>query len=446
MDTIFDATSCERMILSGLMAGTISFDDVNSLQSNDFKGGKERTLFERMRQFHERGEAYDYPALIDAVTVETEGNEERQKQEYDFLGAVMREVLVSAALASEYVTTIKRAAMRRDLSALAQSIAQTAQDPDTEPLQAIERHRKRLDDLMKSGPSTLKTMHDMWEEERARQFDQTDDGLIRTGLPSLDDELLEGGIEPGELLIIGARPAVGKSALALNIALNAAADGKRVLFVSTEMGAKQILRRIVSRYSDITVGTLVKKSMTELQKQTFKGMDDKLSKYPIVLAEDSLTLAQIRADAYRMHADGGLDLIVVDYLQQLIPETNKNYSRTNEVGAVSRFLKQLARAIPVPVIALSQLSRRSADNYPSMHDLRDSGEIEQDADAIMLLHQPDEDDLEDAEKWRYPVCEGRGMHLMHINIAKNRRALTGEAFVAFDGAHTDFIDFKDIPK
>ncbi|MCB0699390.1 MAG: replicative DNA helicase [Chitinophagales bacterium] len=212
---------------------------------------------------------------------------------------------------------------------------------------------------------------------------------VCTGFPTLDD--LNGGFRAGQLVVIGARPSAGKSALMGGMALGAAMQGKKVGIISLEMTAKDIFGRMVSRVSEVPFSDIDRYGLTdsEQQIQVTKGITD-VGILPIYFSDTSqCTIHDIRAKAEQLKQRYGLDILMLDYLQ-LVGETDSNRNREQGIAQISRGLKMLAMNLEIPVVALSQLNRASeqrSDKRPNMADLRESGAIEQDADIVMLLHR-----------------------------------------------------------
>lgn len=213
---------------------------------------------------------------------------------------------------------------------------------------------------------------------------------ISTTFPHLDT--LNGGFRPGQLIIIGARPSVGKSALMGSIAIQAAKEGRRVGIISLEMPAKDIFGRMVSADSGVAFTVIDRNRLHTERERTFTSESiNKLSALPISFSDGTqVNIHDIRAKAEQLKRRHGLDLLILDYLQLVDELPGNNRSREQGISQISRGLKMLAMTLEIPVIALSQLNRESehrANKRPSVADLRESGAIEQDADIIMLLHR-----------------------------------------------------------
>lgn len=254
---------------------------------------------------------------------------------------------------------------------------------------------------------------------------------LRCGIPLLDEAA--GHISGGKLVVIGARPGAGKSALALAIALNAQGP---VLFCSLEMSDTEIIGRAVAHLSGLDSGKIAENNLATDDKASLGACYSDLGQRDIFFAERTDTPEKIRIEALRMKRNGGLSAVIVDYLQ-LMRSGERSENRRVEVGYISRNLKLLALELDCPVIALSQLNRAStmtASKVPSMAELRESGDIEQDADLIVLMYTPpDEPELSDS-------FEAAGLKLVRFLIEKNRNGRAGAAVdTAFDGSKMRFM-------
>lgn len=241
----------------------------------------------------------------------------------------------------------------------------------------------------------------------------------RTGIPAFDSRL-NGGLQPGKLVILAARPAVGKSSLSLQIAARIASDGHPAAVLSQEMEMDEVAERGLVNVARVPYGAMLSGKLNDLQWSALSEGVDKLGNLPLwVDDEPALTIRAINAKARSVK---GLKVLVVDYIQLSEGEGD---SRSAQVGSISRGLKKLAKELGICVVALSQLNRevdKRPGRRPQMSDLRDSGEIEQDADTIVFLWPLDES--EDDAQVRHIGCE----------VAKNRRGRRGSSVLLFEGA------------
>lgn len=351
---------------------------------------------------------------------------------------------IYVAAPDQAVTEIKNAALRRRMNEAAVTIAKLASDIDEEAedqllvaVQALERLRPEKRSLL--NERLVSVMMDAYNAAGDRQ---KLGGGISIGLPEFDRKI--GGIFPGELTLIGARPAVGKSAFATHICEAVARQGHVVQMFSLEMSREQLGMRMLAKASGMDAYRLrtgkIEGDDWEQLVQSIKAMQE----LPIYINTDVRTPQEIKAACLERKRSGGLGLVVVDYLQ-LVRAGRRIDNRTQEVGEVSRAIKLLTLELGVPVIALSQLSRQSnqrtgGTKRPQLSDLRESGALEQDADNVIFLHEPAEDELEDnwAPKAAKRDLDKLGRRYIELIVDKQRQGPVGTIPVAFDPARMRF--------
>ena len=328
------------------------------------------------------------------------------------------------------IELVKKEARRRELVTIGRMLADGALDGD-EPDTLIAETEKRISALDERDSGQLLSGLDI-----ASAFydfrDQISGKIIKTGLQPID-ETLGGGMLPGGFYILAARPGCGKTALALQIADNVAKSGA-VLFVTLEMDVSQLQARRLSRRTGISsTRLLLDERLSAEEWQQVQIANVELSHLPLYAnGKEGCTVLDVRSMARHVK---GLSLIVVDYLGLLHPERSRS-SRYEEITTISNSLKTLARSLKVPVLCLAQLNRASeqrADKKPGLADLRDSGAIEQDADAVLLMHRPDMYDDE---------SERGDLVFVSTQIAKNRHAGTASFQLGFSLQTGRFIPVK----
>ena len=279
-----------------------------------------------------------------------------------------------------------------------------------------------LEALRDDKAAKAKTLAQIAAEYQNNYFCEHPDGL-KVGLPNLDDMI--GGLEGGDIIVIGARPAVGKSALVTQITTNLAEQGKKIGFYNLEMSDKQMYERFVASQSGLGL-TRIRRAVKFLgdEEKRFKMANNALAERSnIVISTGAKTVSEIRSESRHM----GFDVIVIDYLQLIRSDTFYRGNRVAEVGAISKAIKALAMELNIPIILLSQLNRASEGREtrePSMSELRESGDIEQDASVIIMLWNMSEEDR-----------SKKG-----CKVEKNRQGETGKMELRFDG---DKMRFKD---
>jgi len=250
---------------------------------------------------------------------------------------------------------------------------------------------------------------------------------IETGLIDLDEML--GGLKKTNLYIVAARPGMGKTALMLTVAMNAAKKGKKVAIFSLEMSRSQVAQRLISQESGIDLHRLMNGKLEEREWPLFTHAVEVVASLPITINDlSSINITDVRHTARKIKEDSGLDLVIVDYIQ-LADVAKKSENRQLDVSEISRGLKYMARELNLPVLAASQLSRKieeRASKKPILSDLRESGSLEQDAYSVMFIHFPSEID----QKMKYTPAD--------IIVAKHRNGPVGTVSILFHGEITQF--------
>lgn len=254
---------------------------------------------------------------------------------------------------------------------------------------------------------------------------------ITTGFRDLNRQL--SGLQNSDFILLAARPSVGKTALGIHIGVNAALSGKRVAVFSLEMSRRQILQRVLSIVSNVELQNIISGKISSDDWKLLYKKAEKIKEIDMYIDDTaSISLTELRAKSKRMKIEHGLDLIVIDYLQLMTTDVGRNENRQQEISNISRGLKALAKELNIPVLALSQLSRKSeerSNKRPMLSDLRESGAIEQDADVVMMLYRDDYYD-EDAEE----------QNTIEVIVGKHRNGPTGTVKLFFKKENTKFYD------
>jgi replicative DNA helicase len=416
----------ERSVLGSiLLDNEVLHDVVQFLREQDFYRDAHRLIFAAIRDLYEKGKG------IDAVTL---SEELKLRDQFDQVGGddMLTEICESvphAANGKYYAGIVKEKATNRQLIEGATEIIRDGysnQFTADQLLESAERtifgireesirgETRELKDIVKAAMDAIAT--------RADSGGHSVTG-IASGLIDLDD--ITSGFHPGQLIVVAARPSMGKTALALNICDHAAIDNEiPILFVSLEMGHLEIAERLLCARSGVDGDRLRKgiglgmREMTKLSRAF-----NELSTIGQIFIDDTPArgMMQITASARRVRMRNKIGLIIVDYIQ-LIDADESRDSRQEQIAKISRRLKWLARDLDVPVIAISQLNRAvesREDKRPRMADLRESGAIEQDADIVLLLHRPDYYDEHDQPG------------IAELIVAKNRNGRTGSVKLTF---------------
>lgn len=423
----------EQAVLGGLMIDSASFDKIDGLIAEaDFFRRDHRTIFSAIATLAGRGKSAD--VVMVAEYLDTRGELE-EVGGIAYLGGIAGNT-PSAANIKSYAGIVRKKATLRAVMTAAASLHMAAADEDAEAatnvLAEAENALAALSGGLAGGGEPVR-LHDavfdvLNDVDERRQRGGRLSGLL-TGFRRLDE--MTGGLEPGQLIIVAARPSVGKSVLACGTADHVSRHGGAVLLHSLEMSTREIAQRIVAARSGVPVAAM-RGGTSDNQAWDRLGGVYGGSAGDLLFIDDTpaVTVAQVRAKAKAIKRRHGLALIVIDYLQ-LMRGTGDN--RTQEIGSISRGLKGLAKELNAPIIALAQLNRgveARADKRPLMSDLRDSGEIEQDADIVAMLHR--EELSNQAPQWR---------GLAELIVRKNRNGPTGECLLKFEQAITRFSDY-----
>lgn len=385
---------------------------------------------------------YDERQIVDVVSV---GEELKKLHLHESVGGneyllQLIDSVPSIVNAEVYVDILEKKEIERALYYEVQSISKKILDGEENFQDLLARAEKGIGDIVsKQRTAPLKTISIATEEvmnliESNKNKSEGDLIGINTGFEELNKYTY--GFQPGELIILAARPGVGKSAFALNVASKASEiDGCHVAFFSLEMGIDQLVMRLLSSYSNVSLGKIRQGKMNENDTAKLLAGKKILDGLNLYLDESTTTnIEDIKVKCRKYKREGKLDFIVIDYLQLLT--ASKKGSRYEEVSYLSRALKMLARELEVPVLALSQLSRavekeKSSDESrkPMLSDLRESGSIEQDADIVLFLHR--EGNKNEETKFRNKKTE--------LIIAKNRQGMTDSFFLQFRGDCSQFV-------
>ncbi len=423
----------ERALLGALLLKPDAIHDVSDLiHSDSFYAEKHRLIFAAMRELADRGEPIDQLSLSEKL--QNQGLLERSGGR-----SYLAELAGSAPTPgnfSHYADLVSRKYLMRSLIDASYTITESAFDEAREAMEVLDEAEKSIYAIGNASAAHKFTaisdkVHEAWD--RIEALSKREDGIrgVPSGFPALDNLL--SGFHPSDLVILAARPSVGKTSLALDIARNAAIrHNVPVGIFSLEMSSEQIIDRMLSAESFVNSWRIRTGQVKD--EEDFNRIRDALetlSRAPIYIDDKpGNNILAMRAVARRLKRERGIGLIIVDYLQLMAPTSTKaSDSMVQQVTEISRSLKGLARELEVPVIALSQLSRavEQRGGKPRLSDLRDSGSIEQDADVVMFIHR---DDKSNKESERPGIAE--------ILVEKHRNGPTGMVELHFDDKRTTF--------
>ena len=403
---------------------------MDRIHPEDFYIPAHQAIFESMR------ELFDSNQAIDAVTV---SEVLRRKGELEKVGGVayltrLVDIVPSTSNIIYYAGIVEEHAKRRELIRAGSAVTDVAFDIDEEIVTVLDRAEQAvLGVAEKRSAQTLLEVGPLFGEvlERIEALEELGADMtgLATGFVDLDKKLA--GLQPANLVVIAARPAMGKSSLATGIAINAALLNEPVALFSLEMSKEEIVQRILSSVGKVDSMKLRSGQLGPLWQRVVDAAG-KMYKAPIYIDDSPVvTVTDIRAKCRRLKRKTGLSLVVVDYLQ-LMQATNRE-NRQQEISEITRNLKNLARELEVPIIAVSQLNRSlesREDKRPRLADLRESGAIEQDADVVMFIYRHEYYHPEDQDK--------RG--IAEVIVAKHRAGSTGPIELTFQPEFTRFAN------
>jgi replicative DNA helicase len=381
----------ETVVLGAMLLDPVALSDATGkLTASDFSLDSHQRIYRCISDLVEAGKA------VDTITVIAELEKRSQLASIGGPAYVvyLTEGIPRNLSIESYIAIVKEKSLLRRLMAIGSDLRDRASDPSEDAIGVLGDLEKQLaevaDSTIQSGFSTIGEIVTSSFGSIDQLYEQ---GREISGLRThfIEFDKMTSGLQPSELIIIAARPAMGKSAWAINIAQNAAVrDGKVVAIFSLEMSKESLLRRMLASEAQVGARKLQAGTMPRQDRYVLNEALARLLGAGIHIDDTpGIGLAEMRAKARRLMREFGLDLILVDYLQLMIGPKSEN--RTQEVGSISRGLKALAKELKVPVVALSQLSRqseqRTGDKKPRLSDLRESGSIEQDADVVAFIHR-----------------------------------------------------------
>ena len=407
---------------------------VKKLRADEFYVRANRDVYETILAMFSYGQTVDPVTVIDQMKVRGVYDENVPA----YLAEIMR-ITPTSANVMEYVTIIKDRALLRSVSTVADEINAMVYEGSGAAEDVLEAAEAKLHAVRENrGSGGLKEIRHVMQNVFDAMSEAAASGSripgLSTGLPDLDDLIL--GLNKSELVIIAARPGMGKTSIALNIALNVAmTQHKKVAIFSLEMSREQLVTRLLSRAALVPSQNLFTGRLTDQQWRDVAAAANTLSACDILIDDNStLTVADMNAQCRTIR---GLDLVVIDYLQLMSSAGGRgfsNESRTQAVSDISRMMKVMAKQLGVPVICLSQLNRAAEarqDKRPLLSDLRESGSIEQDADVVIGLYR---------EGYNNRECENP--NLAEAIVLKNRKGQTGTVNLTWVPEYTSFYSVE----
>ena len=433
------ALDLEEAVLGALMLEKSALNAVvEFLKPEHFYSESHREIYQSIIQLFKSSEPVDMRTVV---------NQLRKDGKIELVGgayyiAELTSKVSSAANIEYHARVVIEMAIKRDLIQIASQVHQDAYEDTTDVFELLDKTEQSIFSI---SDSNLRKNYDNMKNlmyraiQELQKLKEHKDGLtgVPTGFTSLDR--MTSGWQSSDLVIIAARPGMGKTAFIVSAMRNAAVDFKRpVAIFSLEMASVQLVNRMISAEAELEGEKIRRGQLADFEWQQLVHKTNRLSAAPIFIDDTpALSILELRAKCRRLRAEHNIELIIVDYLQLMRGDSAGN--REQEIASISRALKGIAKELGVPVIALSQLSRgvetRGGDKRPQLSDLRESGSIEQDADIVMFLYRP--------EYYKITVDEEglptQGM--AEVIIAKHRNGSTGTVKLKFIGKYTKFADF-----
>ena len=433
-----NAVDLEDMILGAMMLDSTCLNDlIDILREDSFYKLEHQLIYAAIIKLFSASKPVD----IATVSAQCKQDGTLEKCGGAYYISKLTDRVASSANAEFHARVIEEKAIKRELIRVSGEVYGEAYEDTTDPLELLDTATRGIEDISgRLAHSNCGTTKDQLEDVKKRaRLAAIQKGITgrQTGIKELD--LLHGGRQDGHFTIIAARPAMGKTAAALCEVLNMAHNGDKVLFVSLEMSAVQLMQRALS----VETGIDLKKFQTgDLDPEQWQRIDEasiRIENSGLRIVDDLHTVNAIRAHARRMKDRGGIDAVYIDYLQLI--RGNLGGNREQEISGISRGLKLMSHAMNIPVVALSQLSRavetRGGSKKPNLSDLRESGSLEQDADIVEFLYRPEYYDVTEVEG--YSTTNGLAFRL----VAKNRHGGLKDIPMRFHHVITKFTDWSD---
>jgi replicative DNA helicase len=440
VDTIPDKLQPHNLEAEEAILGSLLIDPdailrvATFLNPDDFYVTRHSWIYEAIRDLHERREPPDLVTLADEL--------ERRGQLSEVGGPAYISSLINATPTSIhaefYARIVERTGLLRRLIEAAGEIAKLAYDESQNADEVVDRAEEIIFNISaRKSDRDLRPIRQVMDKfyDRIEYLHQHKGEIvgIATGLADLDKLL--GGLQRSDMVVMAGRPGMGKTSLGLSIALQAARRWqKRVAIFSLEMSDEQLVQRLVSAETGIDSQRLRLGDIRQDEWPTFIQATNLLASAPIFIDDTpAISALELRSKSRRLHAEYGLDLLIVDYLQ-LMRGDFRSENRQQEISFISRSIKSLARELNIPILALSQLSRQVEsrhDKRPMLSDLRESGSIEQDADVVLFIYR---DELYNPDS-EYP-------NIAEIIVSKHRSGPTGIFSVFFKKQLAQFVDLE----
>ena len=423
----------EKAIIGSILKRNETFDKVNQIiKPVDFYDSRTQRIYKSIVTMFEKDIKVDEISLLSQLRNE---NILQEVGGEEFITEITLSSFYTPNI-DTYAKTVKEKSLLRSLIGASEDIMDVSYRQNDDVSSILSMAESKIFDISQSklNEGLVKVGDTLDETVQVINELSLNDGDITgvtTGLETIDLKL--SGLQPSQLILLAARPAMGKTALGLTMAWNAAREGKSVAFFSLEMSVLQLNYRLLSMVSMIDLEQVMNGRIKDDEWELlFRATKEIANKDLYVDETPGITLSEMRSKLKRLKAEVGVDLVVIDYLQ-LMQADSRQENRQNEIASISRGLKTLSKELNCPILSLAQLSREAdkrADHKPILSDLRESGAIEQDADVVMLLYREDYYDEED------------NPNIAKVIVAKHRNGATGTLDLFFNKPCTTFRDLS----
>lgn len=421
----------ERALLGALLLDNRLFDAVGDIvQPKHFFSDFDGTIFSAIGGQIVAGRACDAVSVFEQL---------QGKVDLQYLGELASQGVVSQSLARRHAEIIVSRFQSRQLAAVVEESRELAANHLLPIAERVEQVSAKLASLVEDAPGDDWVDLNVGMAEFLNDIQERSDGRVQdfqpTGLRDLDEKL-DGGMRSGDLIIVGARPSMGKTALAVAIGMHSAERGETTAMFSLEMPRRDLQNRQVAMKAQVALSKIKRpERMSQFEWSQMSSAVEHLRRLPFYVNDHtSLNINKLRMKARALKRRHGLKLLIVDYLG-LMDGTDPKANRTTQLGEITRNLKKLAKELGIAVILLAQLNReveKRVDQMPILSDLRDCGEVEQDADIVLFVHRPIQSKPSLGPEWE---------HYARVRVAKQRGGTTGDIDLRYVGEHVQFLDW-----
>ena len=423
----------EQAIIGCILKKNESFDSANQIiKPVDFYDSRTQRIYKTIVNMFEKDIKVDYVSLISQLSNE---NILQEVGGEEFITEITLSSFYTPNI-DTYCNTVKEKSLLRSLIGASEDIIESSYKQTEDVGDILSEAETKIFEISQSSHNQGLVRVSDTMDDTLKQINELTlaDGKITgvaTGLRLVDNKM--SGLQNSQLILLAARPAMGKTALGLTMAWNAAQNGKSVAFFSLEMSIYQLNQRLLSMVSLVGLESIINGSIRDQDWTLLINATKKIVEADLYVDETpGIRLSEMRSKLKRLKAEKGLDLVVIDYLQ-LMQADGRQENRQNEIATISRGLKSLSKELNCPILSLAQLSREAdkrADHKPILSDLRESGAIEQDADVVMLLYREDYYD------------EQKDPNIAKLIFAKHRNGATGIVDLYFNKPCTTFTDLR----